>query len=154
MQCAIPVFDCLFESEEWDELVHELLFSLTTWHALAKLRLHTDISLADLEESGKGMCNTIRKWMRQMCKKVKTQELKKETEARGRRTAALAAQGQGGAGTSGKLEKNFNFNTPKVHRIMDYPNAIRQFGPTDGFSTWRVSAFLFTVQRFLMRSAV
>jgi len=40
-QCAIPVFDGLLDPCN-NVIVMDLLFELATWHALAKLRLHTE----------------------------------------------------------------------------------------------------------------
>ncbi|KAG2737357.1 hypothetical protein P692DRAFT_20761974, partial [Suillus brevipes Sb2] len=44
LQCAIPAFEGLFPDSH-DEVVRILLFRLAEWHALAKLRIHTDDSL-------------------------------------------------------------------------------------------------------------
>jgi hypothetical protein len=43
-ECSIPVFDGLFLKED-NRSIGELLFLLATWHAYAKLRLHTDTTL-------------------------------------------------------------------------------------------------------------
>jgi hypothetical protein len=116
-----------------DDLVRELLFLMATWHALAKLRLHTEHTLQDLERVGLALCAAVRRWMRDMCDEIVTKELKKEADARARRQAQRA-----NAGSSGQRLKAFNWNIYKAHRITDYPAAIRQFGTTDGYSTWRV----------------
>ena len=47
-QCAIPVFDRLFEPHN-NMIVMDLLFELAMWHALAKLRLHTKSTVHALE---------------------------------------------------------------------------------------------------------
>ncbi|KAF8189074.1 hypothetical protein BJ912DRAFT_851013, partial [Pholiota molesta] len=49
-QCAIPVFEDLLPSEH-NNIVHDLIFELATWHGLAKLRLHTESTLSALETS-------------------------------------------------------------------------------------------------------
>jgi hypothetical protein len=49
-QCAIPVFDGLFDGEDNDEIL-QLLFVFAHWHGLAKLRMHTDQTLALLDEA-------------------------------------------------------------------------------------------------------
>ncbi|KAG8958343.1 hypothetical protein FRC05_009001, partial [Tulasnella sp. 425] len=48
LQCAIPAFEGLFP-EPIDCKIQELLFVLADWHSLAKLRLHTDSTLGQLE---------------------------------------------------------------------------------------------------------
>ena len=35
-------------------------------------------------------------------------------------------------------KKELNLNTYKYHRLGDYPRAVREFGPLDGFSTQTV----------------
>ena len=47
-QCAIPVFDGLFDRE--DNNILQLLFTCAHWHGLAKLRMHTDRTLGILDE--------------------------------------------------------------------------------------------------------
>lgn len=47
-QCAIPVFEGLLPSSH-NRILMKLLFTLAHWHALAKLRQHTDSSLIILE---------------------------------------------------------------------------------------------------------
>ena len=44
-QCAVPVLEGLFP-DAFDGVVQDLLFTLCYWHALAKLRMHTDPSSA------------------------------------------------------------------------------------------------------------
>jgi hypothetical protein len=121
-----------------DGLVRELLFQLACWHALAKLRIHTEHTLEDLTQMGLALCATVRRWMREMCDNISTKELKKEAEARARRQAQEAPL-RANTSTTGQRLKTFNWNIYKAHRITDYPDAIRQFGTTEGYSTWRVS---------------
>src|SRR6267378_4152421 len=47
-QCAIPVFEGLLPSHH-NEIVMTLLYRLAEWHALAKLRMHTDPTLDFLD---------------------------------------------------------------------------------------------------------
>jgi hypothetical protein len=49
-QCAIPVFDGLLDFRN-NAIVMDLLFELATWHAFAKLRLHTESTICALETS-------------------------------------------------------------------------------------------------------
>jgi hypothetical protein len=49
-QCAIPVFKGLLPGEH-NEILLDLLFELAMWHALGKLRLHTETTLHFLDNS-------------------------------------------------------------------------------------------------------
>ena len=47
-QCSFPVFEGLLP-EPHNTIVLQLLFTLATWHALAKLAMHTDTTLVAFE---------------------------------------------------------------------------------------------------------
>ena len=47
-QCTIAAFEGLLPSQH-NEIVMTLLFRLAEWHALAKLRMHTDTTLTCME---------------------------------------------------------------------------------------------------------
>lgn len=126
----------------------DLLFELATWHAFAKLRIHTDKTLDLLTAATKTLTTAMRRFVRETCEAFITHELPKETAARGRRTAALAAKGdsraaKGKAGVGSKLKK-LNLATYKYHALADYAETIRRFGPTDNYNTQivRLSASL------------
>ena len=65
-------------------IILDLLFDLATWHAYAKLRVHTEQTLTSFD--------AVRKFQRTTCMTYRTTELPQEHAARGRRTAALAAK--------------------------------------------------------------
>ncbi|KAF9493425.1 hypothetical protein BDN71DRAFT_1483521 [Pleurotus eryngii] len=50
LQCAIPVFEGLLPSEH-NTMLLDLLFVLCEWHALVKLRMHTDHTIEHLRGS-------------------------------------------------------------------------------------------------------
>ncbi|KAG2072542.1 hypothetical protein BDR04DRAFT_1013247, partial [Suillus decipiens] len=50
LQCTIPVFEALLPSP-YNELLLDLLFELAMWHGLAKLQIHTDMTLNFLDSS-------------------------------------------------------------------------------------------------------
>jgi hypothetical protein len=139
-QCAIPVFDQLLPDSSNNETIQTLLFELSTWHALAKLRLHTETTICNLEHSSRRLGFELREFKRSVCSKYKTKELPSEYAARSRRKAALAAK-KIGNGTSGQSkgssrnEKVFNLSTYKLHSLGDYAAAIRRYGPTDNYTT-------------------
>lgn len=117
----------------------DLLFELATWHALAKLRIHTDETLDMFAAVTKTLTSAMRRFLRETCSAFTTRELRREATARGRRTAALAAKGNSraakGKETTSRKTKRMNLATYKYHALGDYVEAIRRFGPTDNYST-------------------
>jgi hypothetical protein len=149
-QCAIPVFEGLLPPPH-NDIVLDTLFVLATWHAHAKLRLHTDTTLALFEQTTTILGASLRKFVRVTCTAFKTTELPQEEAARGRRTAARVAKKAANAMTStvGKLqalhtrnpkEKVFSLSTFKLHALGDYVRNIRLFGTSDSYSTQIVRA--------------
>jgi hypothetical protein len=83
-QCAIPVFDGLLP-EPHNRSVLELLFVMAHWHALAKLRLHTDITLAAMDSITVLLGIKLRLFQSKTCSAFSTRELIRERDARVRR---------------------------------------------------------------------
>lgn len=81
VKCAFTVFDGLLP-EPHNRIVTELLFSLAHWHALAKLRMHNDLTLDIMDAAtislGKKLCTFCQK----MCPVFETKELSREYNAR------------------------------------------------------------------------
>ena len=117
----------------------EMLFTLSSWHAYAKLREHTDTTLGFFDEETSALGRVMRTFKAKTCSAYHTRELPRETAARGRRKAKLAKTGN--SSTEPK-QKVFNLNTYKYHRPGDYPAAVREFGPLDGFSTQTVGCIV------------
>ena len=139
-QCAIPVFDGLFPNED-DRSIKELLFLLATWHAYAKLRLHTDTTLKMFELVGTTLCQALRNFATETCPKYSTKELPREAHARQSRQREQENRGKGTRKRK-KIApkiKHFNLATFKIHCIPDYVSAIRKYGTTDSYSTQIVS---------------
>lgn len=67
--------------------VNQLLFIFAHWHALAKLKLHTDNTLALLDEWTVMFGNEARLFVEETCTAFETRELKREYEARKRSEA-------------------------------------------------------------------
>ncbi|THH23278.1 hypothetical protein EUX98_g7896 [Antrodiella citrinella] len=142
LQCIIPVFDGLLP-EPHNSIVMDMLFELANWHALAKLRLHTEETLTLLENSTQTLSAAVRKFQQTTCRHYDTRELPKEQAARGRRTARTSAKkgavsatsGKGKSRAEGPKRKELNLCTYKWHSLPDYAATIRQFGPSDGFTT-------------------
>src|SRR5882762_7372865 len=83
-QWAIPVFDGLLPSQH-NEVVMTSLYQLVEWHALAKLRMHTDmtLSLMDLATTAPGQ--QLCRFCQDVCFAYSTKDLLKEQAARKRK---------------------------------------------------------------------
>ncbi|KAI0363871.1 hypothetical protein BV20DRAFT_957443 [Pilatotrama ljubarskyi] len=146
VQCAIPVFEGLLPTAH-DHVVHQMLFRLATWHALAKLRLHSDTTLSHLENLTRALGQAMRAFKSKVCPSYNTRELDKEVAARARRRLKKRKDTKNNNGTSlpqhsksedhdgERVRKEFNLNTYKFHRLGDYTSSIRQTGTIEGTST-------------------
>jgi hypothetical protein len=114
-----------------------LLYRFAEWHALAKLRLHTDSSLAMLQDSTSKFCKELRRFRDKTCTAFQTAELPKEQGARLRRAKVSAgdAASQPPISQSARKTKAFNMSTYKFHAIGDYVRSIVDFGTTDSYTT-------------------
>lgn len=83
----MPVFEGLLPPIH-EEVVQTLLFHLAEWQALAKLRIHTDDTLALLDQAFRQLGMQVRKFQRVTCVAFQTQELSEETARRLRRELA------------------------------------------------------------------
>ena len=140
-QCSIPVFESLLPDSAHNNIVRELLFELATWHALAKLRLHTDTTISSLEHSTRRMGAAIRRFESETCSQFEAKDLPSDDAARARWQAARLAAGKTAREpvSSKTKPRKFNMETYKLHALGHYADAIRRFGPSDGFSTQTVS---------------
>ncbi|KAH9903884.1 uncharacterized protein BXZ73DRAFT_111380 [Epithele typhae] len=142
LQCSFPCFEGLgFVSPSHNKIVLEMIFRLSTWHALAKLRLHSEDSLRYMEHVTTLLGAAMRSFVRHVCSAYLTKELPKETAARQRRKVATTASVRGSRGStntptsSDAKIKVFDLNTIKFHKMPEYPRSIRQFGTTDNTTT-------------------
>lgn len=120
LQCMIPAFEGLFPAGH-DGIVWNVLFRLAHWHALAKLQLHTDKSLALLEEVTCLLGWQLWKFQDFMCRAFNTLELPSETATRWRRkNGQLNTLNMTTCNISGAHLKSFNLNTYKLHGLGDY----------------------------------
>jgi hypothetical protein len=147
-KCAIPVFEGLLPKKH-DRIVSKLLFELCTWHGLAKLRLHTETTVNDLEHSTTRLGKLLREFREEVCSCYATKELPSEEAARIRcKAAAAKKQGQSAApplpdAPKSRQERTFNLSTYKLHSLGHYARAIRLFGSTDNFNSQTVTINLF-----------
>ncbi|KIN98948.1 hypothetical protein M404DRAFT_156554, partial [Pisolithus tinctorius Marx 270] len=135
LQCAIPAFEGLLPSEH-DAIIRTLLFRLAQWHALAKLRIHTDDSLQQLEEATRLLGRQLRKFRDFTCSAFKTMELPSEATAQRRRQEnKISLEPTQTTSVPTTRQKTFNLSTYKLHALGDYVNSIRTFGTTDSYTT-------------------
>ena len=141
-KCAMPVLDGLLPAKH-DNDIQSLLFTTAEWHTLAKMRLHTDSTLAWLDESTKAFGKQIRRFQSHTCSFFDTRELPQEEAARSRRQkkkkVSINLPNPSPAGTKKKL---FNLILIKLHALGDYVKTIKRFGTTDSYSTQPVWMFL------------
>lgn len=125
------------------------------WHGLAKLRLHTDDTLAHLDKLTTTLGDQLRKFKKRTCSAFETKELPRETLARemGEINAAAAkAKKKGTEKPPGRKQskktpskppkpskKEFTLNVFKNHSLGHYVEIIRRYGTTDSYSTESVS---------------
>ncbi|KAF7974699.1 hypothetical protein HWV62_11479 [Athelia sp. TMB] len=99
LQCAIPAFDGLLP-EPHNKIVLSLLFRLGEWHALAKLRMHTDSTLDRLDTATTVLGQELRRFSRITCAAYQTKELPKEVAARVRREARTKVKSSSSSSTA------------------------------------------------------
>lgn len=114
------------------------------WHALAKMRLHTDTSLALLDKSTTVLGQGLRHFTSVTCAAFETKETQSEYQARARAAAARrAAQPAGKSAITpigGRRQRGYNMKVIKLHFLGDYVHFIRRKGTTDSYTTQIVSA--------------
>ncbi|KAF6758408.1 hypothetical protein DFP72DRAFT_1065097 [Ephemerocybe angulata] len=86
LQCAMPVFEGLFP-EGHDARVQRLLFVLAHWHAMVKMKLHTDTTLDIMDTLTTELGEAAHAFSSETCAAFETLELKREYEARKRTEA-------------------------------------------------------------------
>lgn len=125
------------------------MFELGTWHAFAKLRLHTDTTVDDLERSTTRLGESLRVFEKNVCRKYRTYDLPSEEAAHTRRKSAIAAKKTLGSqkwkekmdstqSTHKRHQRLFQLETVKLHSLGGYAKAIRLHGTTDSYNTQTV----------------
>ena len=133
------MFEALFPHAH-DSSIQRVLFRLCEWHALAKLQMHTDNSLALLQQSLCALGDQLRHFQQDVCAMFNTHELPAEAAQRQRREVADLNVGcRRKAARSALLPKTFNLDTYKFHALGDYVSMIKMFGTTDSYTTQVVS---------------
>ena len=119
----------------------KILFRTAEWHALGKLRMHSDATLEHLNSLTKEFGLLMRQFRDLTCSDFQTFELPRERAARKRqqqhvhdKTVSTHPSTLDTVPSSRKM-KTLNISTPKFHFLGDYVPTIRTFGCTDSFST-------------------
>jgi hypothetical protein len=125
--------------------VLNLLFTMAHWHGLAKLRLHSDLTLDIMDDVTSAVGRQFRAFKATVCLAYDTSELPQETEVCTRRqTRQVAAKAKrapvgnvepGSPVKNVRRKKKFNLQTYKFHALGDYVSTIRRYGTCDSYST-------------------
>jgi len=121
-----------------NKIVMNLLFALATWHAYAKLRLHTDTTLQFMESATTILGEQLRRFVKVTCEAYNTKETPSEVAARARRQGKQKGNATGPSESSGPKKKELNLSTYKLHALGHYTDTIHRFGTTESYSTQTV----------------
>jgi hypothetical protein len=131
-----------------EKTILDLIFLLATWHALAKLCMHSTSSHSFFEGVTKALGQLLRRFNDHVCSNYDTVETPAEYAKKARHKAAKAAKSKdcdSVPNTDAKSQRSsrvFNLATYKIHALGHYPLWIRYFGTTDSYSTQAVRRFL------------
>ncbi|KAG8767288.1 hypothetical protein FRC12_006324 [Ceratobasidium sp. 428] len=135
LQCCIPCLEGLFTDREFN-YISRLIFTFATWHALAKLRMHTEATVNALDSQTTLLGARLRQFKAFSAEAFPSVvETNKEFEARKRRETQAALKNNRLPGPFQKQAREFSLSTPKINMLGDHPKAIRQFGSSDSYST-------------------
>jgi hypothetical protein len=132
------------------------------WHALAKLRLHTETTVYDLENSTTRLGKILRKFKSEVCPQYETKDLPSEEAARVRRKATQvkkvptmptsskrkALPESNATNPKNKSHRHLNLTTYKLHSLGGYVRSIREHGTTDNTSSQTVNNFMLLLPLF------
>ena len=133
----MPVIEGLLPLED-DHTVADLLFELSNWHALAKLRMHHTVTLENLAHATRHMYAAIALFSDTTARDP-IPELPAETDKRLRAAQAKAGGAQPGDGARRDVKFNVK-DTYKFHSLGDYVEYIKRSGPSDNFTSEVVSS--------------
>ena len=102
------------------------------------MRLHTDSTLALLDNSTTILGRAFRHFVAETCPAFATKETKAEYEARKRAQARAATASGPLALPDGRRPRVFNMRVVKLHFLGDYVTFIRLKGSTDSWTTQTV----------------
>ncbi|EIW51500.1 uncharacterized protein TRAVEDRAFT_54536 [Trametes versicolor FP-101664 SS1] len=132
-EAMIPAFEGLMPLRD-DQTIADLLFELANWHALAKLRLHTAVTIKIPRAATTHMTDTMRHFSATTCERWETHELPREVDARVHRKEKRGRNVPPEVRERRTVHYNV-LNTFKFHGVPDYPDAIEMTSPSDTGST-------------------
>ncbi len=139
-QYGFNVYDMIVPDlmHEFDlEVVADMLFELGNWYSLAKLRMHYDVTLENMDHATEHMYKAIKLFAATTCQNHTAVELPAESEACSRREKKKNPKAPG---ESGPRTVPFNvMNTIKYHCLGDHTEYIQRCGPTDNTTSETVS---------------
>lgn len=110
----------------------DLLFIISSWDRLAKLRIHTESSLHVFEQVTSELGTQMRRFVLEVCDHHDTVLLPKELQARNRRKTSRKNS------NDNSTSATFHLNFYKFHALGHVPQMIRQSGTTNNWSTCSV----------------
>ena len=148
IQCAVACFEGLFEPKH-DVIVQDLLFMFASWHAYAKLQLHTSSSKADWGRMTYSLGQLLCHFKSKVCSVYKTKETPHEAachvRSQGWHAKKLATLKYHYKTTwrIRTVKKKFNLSMIKGHSIGHYEEMVETYGMTDLYSTLLVWVYNF-----------
>lgn len=124
----------------------KVLLAALEFHSLAKLRLHTNHTLTDLDTATTTYGRAIRCFATHTCPAFRTKDTPREAEARARRRAKKDKCAKDAVGSAQGAESSawtFSLSRFKLYALGYYPATIRTFGTTKSYSALRVCAHSF-----------
>ncbi|THV06114.1 hypothetical protein K435DRAFT_849214 [Dendrothele bispora CBS 962.96] len=135
LQVALVCFEDLLPEPD-NKIVMDLLWDLATWHAYAKLRLHSDSTIASFRVATRVFGDSLRKFVRKTCANFETTELDteriKRVRRQNRRKEKMGMDTPVDPASDDYQKVSFNPNTLKFHAMGHYADAIVYLGTTDG----------------------
>ena len=128
----IPCLEGLLP-EPHNTMVLDLIFVLATWHALAKLGVHTNTSLHLLDITTTALGAGLRYFVGVTCPEFNTVETSAEYSKRSRHQTASTSQRV--SESTGRQPKTLSLKTIKLHFLGDYVECIQSFGTTDNYTS-------------------
>ena len=112
---------------EHNKIIHKLLFELSTWHGLAKLHLHTESSIIDLENSISRLGEILHQFSGTVCPAYATYELPSEEATHVQRKATVTKKAKS---QSPKKKTKKSTQPPPVEKKKAAPTKPKGSSPT------------------------
>ncbi|KAF8599346.1 hypothetical protein BDV93DRAFT_449512, partial [Ceratobasidium sp. AG-I] len=140
LQSCMPVFKGLLPPI-CDEPAQRLLYLLAQWHGLAKLRLHTEVTLKALKKLTTQVGDEMRAFA-DLTQDLDIRETPKEYQRRKKQYEAVRSRSKPkksipsqGVANEGRRRCTLNLETYKFHSMGDYVRCIERYGSSDSYST-------------------